>query len=163
MESYHADQLQTALGTHVSFVQDNVSVSKDVGTLRGLHLQSGPHAQGKFVRCLQGSIVDVAVDVRRGSPTFGHHVKINLSERDGRAFWVPAGFLHGFLTLKPQTIVLYKTTAYYHKDSDISVHWNDKDLGIDWNMTARAPILSDKDANAMSFIDFSKSIHPAAC
>jgi dTDP-4-dehydrorhamnose 3,5-epimerase len=129
----------------VTFVQDNQSASVHVGTLRGLHFQAPPFAQGKLVRAVKGSILDVAVDIRRSSPTFGRHVAVMLSAENGRQLWVPAGFAHGFVTREPDTEVAYKVTAPYDRASDGGIIWNDPDLGIDWGIAAHEATLSDKD------------------
>jgi dTDP-4-dehydrorhamnose 3,5-epimerase len=127
------------------FMQDNHAFSTDRGVLRGLHCQIGPNAQGKLVRVVRGSIWDVAVDVRRGSPTFGHHVGAVLSAANWQQLWVPVGFLHGYCTLEPDTEVIYKVTAGYDKPAERGVIWNDPDIGIQWPVPAAEVILSDKD------------------
>jgi dTDP-4-dehydrorhamnose 3,5-epimerase len=129
----------------VTFVQDNQSFSIKKGTLRGLHFQRPPHAQGKLIRVLQGEILDVAVDIRCGSPTYGRHVSIRLDAKEGAQLWIPAGFLHGFCTLVDRTTVFYKVTDYYNQAHDAGVIWNDPDLGIDWPMDNI--VLSEKDQN----------------
>ena len=129
------------------FVQDNHSMSLTVGTLRGLHYQRPPHAQAKLVRCGRGRLWDVAVDIRVGSPTYGQWVGVELSFENGRQLMIPAGFLHGFVTLEPETEIVYKCTDYYAPDCDGAVAWNDPELGIDWP-TSGDPVLSDKDAKA---------------
>lgn len=134
-----------AAGIEASFVQDNQSLSRDRGVLRGLHCQIGPNAQGKLVRCLRGAIWDVAVDARRSSPTFGRWVGIELSAENWRQFWIPAGFLHGFCTLQPDTEVLYKVTAPYDREAERGVIWNDPTLALPWPIEAGEAILSDKD------------------
>lgn len=138
-------------GVAMDFVQDNHSYSADVGTLRGLHYQAPPHAQTKLVRCSRGAIRDVAVDVRKGSPTFGHWVAQELSAHNGFQLLVPAGFLHGFVTLVPDTEVQYKVDAYYNAAADGSVRWDSVD--VDWQLSS-PPILSDKDTLAPSFADW---------
>jgi dTDP-4-dehydrorhamnose 3,5-epimerase len=130
---------------NVSFVQDNQSVSRNKGTLRGLHYQKPPFAQGKLVRVLRGSIFDVAVDIRKGSPTYGQHVGVTLTAVTGEQLWVPSGFLHGFCTLEDDTDVFYKVTAYYSADHDAGVVWNDSDLKINWPVEAGSVVLSEKD------------------
>ena len=130
---------------NVTFVQDNQSVSVKKGTLRGLHFQKPPFAQGKLVRVVRGSIVDVVVDIRRGSPTYGRHVATNLDAAGGAQLWVPPGFLHGFCTLEEQTEVFYKVTCYYSPSHDAGVLWNDPDLGIGWPVDSDAVVLSEKD------------------
>lgn len=138
----------------LEFVQDNESYSAEQYTVRGLHYQAPPHAQGKLVRVLSGSILDVAIDVRKGSPTFGKHVGATLSAHNGRQILVPAGFLHGFITLEPETLVSYKVTDFYHQPSEGSVHWYSAALGIDWGIPESAGKLSQKDADAPDFEDF---------
>lgn len=152
MESYSRAAMAT-LGLEPVFVQDNVSLSRQVGTLRGLHYQRPPQAQAKLIQVLQGRILDVAVDVRRGSPTYGRHVTVELSADGGEQAFIPEGFLHGFVTLEPDTLVLYKVNAPYAPDCEGAVRWNDADLGIDWGLGAGAATLSAKDAVAPAFAD----------
>ncbi|MGB3455678.1 MAG: dTDP-4-dehydrorhamnose 3,5-epimerase [Litorimonas sp.] len=153
-ETFRQSVFDEAVGTPVRFVQDNQSLSQRAGTVRGLHFQSPPHAQGKLVRCTAGAVMDVAVDVRRGSPTYGQHVRAELNAQTGHQLWVPEGFLHGFATLSDDAVVQYKCTDYYDKPCDGNVSWDDPDLGIDWGLGGRAAILSDKDAAAPRFADF---------
>ena len=134
------------LGLGCDFVQDNWSRSERTGTVRGLHFQRPPHAQAKLVRVLRGAILDVAVDLRRSSPTFGEHVAVELAEGDGRMLFVPEGFAHGFCTLRPGTEVAYKVTDDYAPDCDGGVAWDDPDVGIDWPVMPSEAVLSDKDA-----------------
>ena len=141
-------------GIDLDFVQDNHSFSADKGTVRGLHFQSPPHAQDKLVRVLRGAIMDVAVDVRKGSPGFGQWVGVELSAENGRQLLIPKGFLHGFATLTPDVDVAYKCTDYYAPDCDGSVRFDDADLGIDWGVENADAVLSDKDAAAPVFADF---------
>lgn len=137
------------------FLQDNHSYSRDAGTLRGLHFQTPPFAQGKLVRCVRGAIWDVAVDLRRGSPTYGRHVAAELTAETGTQIWVPAGFAHGFVTLQPDTEVEYKVTAYYAPDNDAGLAWNDPDLAIPWPLPkGGGPVLSGKDAKLGRLADF---------
>lgn len=136
-------KLAEAAGLPV-FVQDNESLSRMKGTLRGLHLQLPPFAQAKLVRCVRGAVLDVAVDVRAGSPTFGRHVKVELSEDNGLMAFVPAGFAHGFLTLEPNTLVSYKVDHVYSAAHERGVAWNDPELGVDWGIEAPA-VMSAKD------------------
>jgi len=133
-----------------AFVQDNHSLSRPIGTLRGLHFQSPPHAQGKLVRCGQGELFDVAVDIRKGSPTFSEWFGTSLSAKIGRQLWMSAGFLHGFVSRAPDTEILYKCTDTYSPECDGAVRWDS--VGIDWGVAD--PLLSKKDATAPSFADF---------
>ena len=132
-------------GIEATFVQDNHSLSVERGVVRGLHFQAPPHAQGKLVRVTRGAILDVAVDIRRGSPTFGQHVAVELSAENWRQLWVPPGFAHGFCTLTANTEVLYKVTDYYAPESESGLAWNDPALAIGWPVRAGEAILSDKD------------------
>ena len=134
-----------ALGFTETFVQDNHSSSTRPGTIRGLHCQLAPFAQGKLVRCIRGAIWDVAVDIRHGSPSFGRHAAAELSAANGRQLWIPPGFLHGFCTTEPDTEVVYKVTAPYDKASERGVIWNDPDLALPWPVPAGDALLSDKD------------------
>jgi len=132
-----------AAGITGQFVQDNHSVSREQGVLRGLHCQVAPYAQGKLVRVVKGAIWDVAVDARRGSPTYGQWAAAELSAENWAQLWVPPGFLHGFCTLQPDTEVIYKVTGQYDRASERGVIWNDPDLALPWPVTE--PVLSDKD------------------
>ena len=134
-----------AAGVDVTFMQDNQSLSRDRGVLRGLHCQIGPNAQGKLVRCIRGAIWDVAVDARRSSPTFGRWVGVELSSENWRQLWIPAGFLHGFCTLQPDTEVIYKVTAPYDREAERGVIWNDPTLALPWPIEPGGAVLSDKD------------------
>lgn len=127
------------------FVQDNQSYSRSRATIRGLHFQAPPHAQSKLVSVLQGSIYDVAVDIRRGSATFGHWLGKTLSAASGEQFYIPSGFAHGYCTLEPETIVAYKVDQHYFKDSEGGVRWDDPDLSIDWPVAADEIFISEKD------------------
>ncbi|MCD6019756.1 MAG: dTDP-4-dehydrorhamnose 3,5-epimerase [Bacteroidetes bacterium] len=133
------------------FVQDNQSLS-NAGVLRGLHFQAPPHAQGKLVRVITGAVLDIAVDIRKNSPTYGQHVAIELTEENKTMFYIPTGFAHGFLTLKDNTIFSYKCTDLYHKASEGTVLWNDADLNINWNVAE--PVLSEKDLTGTKFKEF---------
>jgi dTDP-4-dehydrorhamnose 3,5-epimerase len=143
-EVYNARQLETA-GILDVFVQDNHSRSGPVGTLRGLHFQIPPYAQAKLVRVPRGRILDVAVDIRAGSPTYGQHVCRELSAAAWNQLYVPEGFAHGFCTLEPDTEVVYKVSHYYAPDHDRGLHWNDPALAIAWPVSAEEAVLSDKD------------------
>ncbi|SDE43157.1 dTDP-4-dehydrorhamnose 3,5-epimerase [Paracoccus isoporae] len=149
-ESWNRKTLEEAGVALPEFVQDNHSMSRAVGTLRGLHYQSPPMAQGKLVRCGRGALYDVAVDGRRGSPTYGRWFGAELSFENGRQLWVPAGFLHGFVTREPDTEIVYKCTAHYSQPHDGAVRWDS--VGIDWGIDD--PILSDKDRDATAFVNW---------
>ncbi len=140
-------------GLELDFVQDNHSLSSEVGTLRGLHLQTPPFAQDKLVRCTRGRILDVAVDIRTGSETYGQYVSAELSADNGHQFLVPKGFAHGFLTLEPDTEVQYKVTGFYSAECDRSIMWNDPAIGVDWGISPDKVVLSDKDRNAPPLAD----------
>ncbi len=140
-------------GVETEFVQDNHSLSARVGTVRGLHFQSPPHAQAKLVRCGRGVLFDVAVDVRKGSPTYGQWFGVELSFENGKQLLVPVGFLHGFSTRAPDTEIIYKCSDFYAPECDGAVRFDDADIGIDWGLTGEA-ILSGKDEQAQSFADF---------
>ena len=146
--------VMAAAGLDYDFVQDNHSVSAAVGTLRGLHFQSPPNAQAKLVRCGRGRLFDVAVDIRKGSPMFGKWVAEELSFENGKQLLIPHGFLHGFVTLEPDTEIIYKCDDYYAPECDGAVRFDDPDLGIDWGIDPNKAILSDKDANAPFLKDF---------
>ena len=143
-ESWNQAKL-AAQGFDHQFVQDNHSYSRAVGTIRGLHCQIAPFVQGKLVRCVRGAIWDVAVDIRRGSPTYGQFAAAELSADNGAQLWIPGGFLHGFCTLAPDTEVIYKVTSFYDKASERGVIWNDPDLSLPWPVAAGQAVLSDKD------------------
>ena len=138
------------LGLNVEFVQDNQSLSHILGTLRGLHFQAPPHAQGKLVRCGRGAIFDVAVDIRRGSPTYGHWKGYELTAQNGHQLYIPVGFAHGFVTLQPDSEIIYKCTDYYSPQSEGAVRWDSCD--IEWPLS-EPPILSDKDKVAAALND----------
>jgi dTDP-4-dehydrorhamnose 3,5-epimerase len=161
VEAYSRRSL-LALGIEVDFVQDNLSFSKKPGTVRGLHYQSPPFAQAKLVQVLRGAILDVAVDARRGSPSFGRHFSVELSADNGRQIFIPEGFLHGFASLEADTLVSYKASAPYAPDCDGTVLWCDPALGIDWPVAASAAIVSDKDAAAPLFADFTSPFTAAS-
>lgn len=155
-ETWNRRRLAEA-GIDIDFVQDNHSVSAKAGTLRGLHFQSPPHAQAKLVRCGRGALYDVAVDIRRGSATYGQWVGVELSAENGRQLLIPAGFLHGFVTRADDTEIVYKCSDYYAPDCDGAVAWNS--VGIDWGLTGD-PVLSGKDAAAPALADF---VTPFVC
>ena len=134
-------------GIDVEFVQDNQSISREVGTLRGLHFQAPPHAQAKLVRCGRGALFDVAVDIRRGSPTYGQWEAYELTAENGDQLYIPVGFAHGFVTLEPDSEIVYKCSDYYAPETEGAILWNDPDISIEWP-TDTAPMLSDKDAVA---------------
>ena len=152
-ETYNAQRF-VAAGIDAVFVQDNHSYSALAGTVRGLHYQAPPFAQAKLVRVLRGAILDVAVDVRSGSPTYGKWVKAELTAENGVQIFVPRGFLHGFITRAPDTEIAYKVDSYYSKECDGAVRWNDPDLSIDWETGSLEAILSEKDLEAPAFKDF---------
>ena len=135
------------LGIEDEFVQDNHSLSREVGTLRGLHFQAPPHAQAKLVRCGRGALFDVAVDIRRGSPTYGRWEGYKLTAENGEQLYVPVGFAHGFVTLEPDSEIVYKCSDYYAPETEGVILWSDPDIGIDWP-TGSDLILSEKDAAA---------------
>lgn len=137
-----------------AFVQDNQSLSARAGTVRGLHFQAPPFAQAKLVRVLKGAIFDVAVDARKASPSYGRWAGARLDDATGAQLFVPAGFLHGFVTLEHETIVAYKVDAYYDMASDGSVRWDDPDLAIGWGLAASAATVSEKDSRAQSWAAF---------
>ena len=139
----------------VLFVQDNLSLSVEAGTVRGLHYQSPPRAQGKLVGVVRGAVTDVAVDARRGSPTYGQHIAVKLSADTGAQLWVPEGFLHGFATLAPDTVVTYKVTDTYAPDCDGSVAWDDPALGIDWGLEPGSEVVSGRDRAAPRWAEWS--------
>jgi dTDP-4-dehydrorhamnose 3,5-epimerase len=143
-ETYNQRVFHAAGITDV-WIQDNHSLSVPKGTVRGLHFQTAPFAQAKLVRVTRGAILDVAVDIRRGSPTYGQHVACEISAEKWNQIYVPTGFAHGFCTLIPDTEVVYKVTALYSKENDFGLLWNDPALKIDWPVTAAAALLSDKD------------------
>ena len=149
MESFNQKAFDDAVGRSVSFVQDNHSRSVK-GVLRGLHFQQGEHAQGKLVRATQGSVFDVAVDIRPGSATFGKWVGVELSGSNHRQLWLPPGMAHGFLVTSDSADFLYKATQYYAPQSEGCIRWNDTEIGIDWPLDGIEPSLSAKDANGAS-------------
>lgn len=141
LESYHRKNFEEN-GISAEFIQDNQSFSH-AGVLRGLHFQKPPYTQGKLIRVVQGAVLDVAVDIRYGSPTYGKHVEVVISAEKQNMLWIPEGFAHGFLTLEDNTLFQYKCTSYYNKDSEATLLWNDPQLEINWNINN--PIVSEKD------------------
>jgi len=154
METFKASSFNEAVGRKVDFVQDNQSISVHPFTVRGLHFQSPPYAQGKLVRCTQGEIIDIVVDIRKKSPWYGKSVSVILNPENKSQIWVPEGFLHGFATLRANTVVQYKCTDYFSPKSEGRVLWNDPDLVLDWGIKANAAILSESDQEAVMFKDF---------
>lgn len=151
LESFNQKQFENVIGEKVNFVQDNLSVSK-VNVVRGLHFQKPPYEQGKLVRVLIGKVIDVAVDIRKSSPTYGQHISVELSEDNNKMLWIPPGFAHGFSALTNDVIFSYKCTKYYHYDSEDALLWNDEKLKIDWEV--ESPILSEKDEMSQLFETF---------
>lgn len=149
-ESYNKNTFAKA-GLTMDFVQDNQSLSQK-GVLRGLHFQNNPHAQGKLVRVIAGAVLDVAVDIRKNSPTYGKWFSEKLTAQNKWMMYIPEGFAHGFLTLEDNTIFSYKCTNFYNKEAEDALLWNDPDLAIDWNF--ENPLLSEKDLQAKKFSDF---------
>jgi len=142
-----------------TFVQDNHSYSDLPGTIRGIHFQIPPHAQGKLVRVVRGAVLDVAIDLREGSPSFGRHASVELSAANWTQLWIPVGFGHAFCTLAPETEVLYKMTARYRPDSERGIRWDDPDLAIEWPVGPRGPVLSERDRIQPPFKDQQAYFH----
>jgi len=158
-ELYNERAFSDVVQSGVHFVQDNFSRSEAAGVVRGLHFQTEPKAQGKLVRVASGSLLDVAVDIRHGSPTFGRHVTMLLSAENNRQAWIPPGFAHGFCTLAPATEVIYKVTEFYAPDCDKGLAWDDPALGIDWPVTDDKAILSLKDRQHPKLADLPAYFH----
>lgn len=152
-ETYNRDALR-AHGLDVEFVQDNHSMSNRAGTVRGLHFQAPPRAQAKLVRCGRGRLMDVTVDIRNGSPTYGRWVGLELTAENGRQLFIPEGFAHGFVTREPETEIFYKCSDTYAPEAEGVIRFDDPTIGINWGLDGRAPILSDKDAAAPGFDGF---------
>lgn len=150
-ESYNEEKYSAFIGAEVHFVQDNISTSKK-GVLRGLHFQTPPFAQGKLVSVIKGKVLDVAVDIRKGSPTYGKYQVMELSAENKLQFWIPAGFAHGFVSLEEDTIFSYKCSNYYSPAHERTLLWNDIDLGIEWGIND--PIVSEKDKIGEVFSNF---------
>ena len=157
-ETHNASTWEKA-GLNYHFVQDNHSLSRDVGTLRGLHFQSAPFAQDKLVRVLRGRILDVAVDLRKSSKTFGQYISVELSYENWKQLFIPMGFAHGFVTLEPNTEVFYKVTNFYSPSHDLGIAWDDPDIGIDWPIKREEVILSQKDQK-LPFLSDVQSLFP---
>jgi dTDP-4-dehydrorhamnose 3,5-epimerase len=157
-ETWNATRYAEA-GIAAAFVQDNHSLSAVQGTLRGLHCQIAPSVQGKLVRVVRGAIWDVAVDIRRGSPSYGRHVAAELSAANWAQLWIPGGFLHGFCTLAPDTEVIYKVTAGYDQAAERGVIWDDPELALPWPVTAAAAVLSEKDRKLPRLADCDPWFH----
>ena len=153
MEVYSQPKAQAA-GIDAIFVQDNQSFSTFQGTIRGIHFQRPPHGQGKLVRCVRGTIMDYAVDLRRGSPTYGQHVAAKLTAKGGEQLYIPVGFGHAFITLEPDVEVAYKVTDLYSPECDGGVRWDCPTIGIDWPLPVSGPVLSDKDKLLPTLADF---------
>lgn len=153
-ESFSARDFARETGIEVDFVQDNESFSR-YGVLRGLHFQMPPYAQAKLVRVVQGAVLDVAVDLRSGSPTYGRHVATELTAENHRQFFMPKGIAHGFSVLSPEVIFQYKCDEYYHPESEGALAWDDPDLAIDWKLPADKVLLSEKDKHHPAFRSFS--------
>ena len=152
-ESFNQKVFEEKIGLKVNFVQDNQSISQR-GVLRGLHLQKGIHAQAKLVRVIKGKVLDVVVDLRKNSPTFGKHFSIELSGENNKQLFVPRGFLHGFITLEDHTIFSYKCDNYYKPEAEDGVIYNDKDLNIDWMLKQEDIFLSKKDSELNTFKEY---------
>jgi len=155
----HNDSIWEKAGLNYRFVQDNHSLSKDVGTVRGLHFQIEPFAQDKLVRVLRGRILDVAVDLRRSSPTYGQHVAVELSYENWKQIFIPIGFAHGFVTLEPDTEVLYKVTNFYSAAHERGVAWDDPQININWPINSSKAVLSPKDKLLPAFADLETFFH----
>lgn len=149
-------------GIDLEFVQDNHSLSRSKGTIRGLHYQSPPFAQDKLIRVVRGSILDVAVDLRQGSPTYGEHVAAVISAKAWNQILIPIGFAHGFCTLEPDTEIIYKVTNYYSSEHDRGILWDDPELGIEWPVAGEAVVLSPKDRSLPLFSEITSPFAYAA-
>ncbi len=153
-ESWNRKRMEAA-GLAVEFVQDNHSLSVQAGTVRGLHFQTPPHAQAKLVRCGRGCLYDVAVDIRKGSPSYGHWIGVELSAQNGKQLLIPEGFLHGFVTREANTEIIYKCSDYYAPDCDRSVRFDDPEIGVDWGILPELAVLSEKDRTAPTLAEYS--------
>lgn len=150
-ESFHQEKFEEFTGHSIKFFQENESLSKK-NVIRGLHFQKPPFAQGKLVRVPFGRVIDIAVDIRKKSSTYGSVFKIELSQNNGKQLWIPEGFAHGFVSLEENSLLSYKCTNYYNKEAEDALQWNDQHLSIDWEI--KNPIVSEKDSNAHSFTTF---------
>ena len=157
IETYNSRDFKAATGLEIEFVQDNQSRSSK-GVLRGLHMQKGTAAQAKLVRVLEGAVLDVAVDLRKGSPSFGQHYAIELTAENRKQFYVPAGFAHGFLVLSEYATFFYKVDKFYEPGNEVGIIYNDKDLNIDWQMPTSELIFSEKDKTLGSFAEYAASL-----
>jgi dTDP-4-dehydrorhamnose 3,5-epimerase len=157
IETYNQRDFKAASGLDIEFVQDNQSRSTK-GVLRGLHMQRGAAAQAKLVRVLEGAVLDIAVDLRKGSPSFGQHYAIELTADNHKQFFVPAGFAHGFVVLSETATFFYKVDKFYEPGNEVGIMYNDQDLNIDWRLAEREIILSEKDKTLGSFKEYSDSL-----
>ena len=157
IETYNSRDFKAASGLAIEFVQDNQSRSSK-GVLRGLHMQRGAAAQAKLVRVLEGAVLDVAVDLRKGSPSFGQHVAIELTAENRKQFYVPAGFAHGFVVLSEYATFFYKVDKFYEPGNEVGIMYNDKDLNIDWQLPTSELIFSEKDKTLGSFAEYAASL-----
>jgi dTDP-4-dehydrorhamnose 3,5-epimerase len=157
IETYNSRDFKAASGLDIEFVQDNQSRSSK-GVLRGLHMQKGGAAQAKLVRVLEGSVLDIAVDLRKGSPSFGQHFAIELTADNNKQFFIPAGFAHGFVVLSEYATFFYKVDKFYEPGNEVGIMYNDKDLNIDWQLATSEIILSEKDKILGSFAEFVASL-----
>ena len=157
IETYNQRDFKAATGLNIEFVQDNQSRSTK-GVLRGLHMRRGAAAQAKLVRVLEGSVLDIAVDLRKGSPSFGQHFAIELTADNHKQFFVPAGFAHGFVVLSETATFFYKVDKFYEPGNEVGIMYNDKDLNIDWRLTDAEIILSEKDKTLGSFAEYAASL-----
>ncbi|MCQ2167231.1 MAG: dTDP-4-dehydrorhamnose 3,5-epimerase [Bacteroidales bacterium] len=157
-ESFNAKEFKEKTGLDINFVQDNESMST-YGVMRGLHFQRPPFTQSKLVRCVSGSVLDVAVDIRKGSPTYGKHVAVELSEHNHRQFFISKGFAHGFSVLSEKAVFQYKCDEFYHPEADSGISILDSSLGIDWKVPVDNALLSEKDARHSLLKDFNSPFH----
>ena len=157
IETYNSRDFKAATGLEIDFVQDNQSRSAK-GVLRGLHMQKGAAAQAKLVRVLEGAVLDIAVDLRKGSPSFGQHFAIELTADNNKQFYVPAGFAHGFVVLSEYATFFYKVDKFYEPGNEVGIMYNDKDLNIDWQLPTSELIFSEKDKTLGSFAEYAASL-----